>query len=290
MTEIQATDEDEKGLDEFLSDPMSVFFDLNEEMLERIDGLRYAVGYAFWAGIVATLGAVGAILWLAFYEQSSDVLYYLVLGILALVSAWAAYQARQDGPFLADYRVFAWALRRAHKWEPTPKIPEGRDPLARLTAHLKATDERFAYIAERKPEKLVRDAEIKGKSKRTHRFDMFFAASKPVGAFRDPIPEGLLVMVREVKSATVEDLKALRGDAEDVLEGWAYPPEAAARVILLQAGGGGGFSDEVREYAGKNWVRYDRDFEGCSSEWSSPIELVAEDPSGTYVLGNCSFG
>lgn len=283
------TDQVEQELSEFLSDPMSVLFDLNDEMLEGMDRIRYALGYSFWAGGMIALGSIVYAIWLVLVEQSGDSGWYaLLLLLIAWVSAYACYSARSERSFLEEYRVLAWGIQRTNEWEPHPKIPEGPDAVSRLTSYLKESDDRIGYIVGKNPGKLERDKSVKGKTKAMHKFDLFMAADKPMGLFSDPVPEGMVLMVRSVKDATIEDVKELRNDAEDVLKR-LYPDDQAARVVLLQTGGGK-FPEAVVELANKNWMRYDRTIEGRTWDWSSPVELIGEGQDNTYNLENMYFG
>jgi len=271
-----------------LSDPMNTFLDLNEYMLDGIDHVRYVLSYSFWFGSILALLSLGTLVW-TLAEGGLSWL-HLVLGVVAFCSAMAAYWSHLERPFFDDYRIFAWALHRADGWEPHPRVPQGRDPVSRLLAFLSERDERFELLLERKGEKLVRNAEIKGHSKKLHAFDAFFSAESPMTMSLDkPIPEGVTLLVRVVSKATVEDVAKLKADAEDVLRGDVSLNQAAPRVMLLQTGAEE-FPDEVVEYAGKNWMEYPRTFDSGRYDWSSPVELIAESPSGIYSFGNCYFG
>jgi len=283
------TDQDEKSLPEFLSDPMSVLFDLNDEMLEGIDRIRYALGFSFWAGGMTAFASVMLVLWLVFYEQPDDYgLYAIFLLLFACISAYACYSAHSERPFLDDYKVFAWGIQRANEWEPHPKIPEGPDAVSRLISYLKESDDRVGYILEKDRDELETDKSVKGRSKAMHKFDAYMAADKPIGFLSEPVPEGMVLMVRAVKNATVEDVKAFRKDAEDVLRRLS-PDNQAVRVALLQTGGGK-FSEAAVEFANKTWMEYDRTIDSRVWDWSSPVELVGEGQDGTYVFENTYFG
>lgn len=280
--------DEEPSLPRTLSDPMSTFMDLNEYMLDSIDHLRYVLSYSYWFGLALAVTSIGAFLWLLLEEGLSWL--HLVLGVIALSSVIAAYWSRLERPFIDDYRVFAWAIHRANGWEPHPKIPEGPDPVSRLLSHLRATDERIDFLLETKGRKVEKNATVKGRSKKSHGFDAFFAAERPATlSLDDPIPEGITLLVRAVPRATVEDLYELRKAAQDVLSGRLSLNDSAARVVLLQTGQGE-FSKEVVESAGKDWLEYPRTFGSGEVDWSSPVELVAEDSSGVYNFGNCYFG
>lgn len=283
------TDQDERELPEFLSDPMSVLFDLNDDMLEGMDRIRYALGFSFWAGGLLAVGSAVAALWLVLFEQPRDHLWTaLALALVALVSGYASYSAHAERQFLEDYSILARGVQRANLWKPNPTIPEGPDALSRLVAHLKETDERIGYITDKDPKKLRRDASVKGKSKAMHKFDLFMAADKPMGILSDPVPEGIILLVRKVEGATLDDVKELKAAAEDVLNR-LHPYDQSARVVLLQTGERK-FPEAVVEFANKNWMNYDRSIGNSGWAWSSPVELIGEGPDKTYVLENMYFG
>lgn len=279
---------EETELPKALSDPMNTFLDLNEYMLDGIDHLRYVLAYSLWFGALISIASIGAFGWYLVEDGLSWL--HLALAVVALCSVMAVYWSRLERPFIDDYRIFAWALHRASGWEPHPKVPQGPDPVSRLLSLLSEKDERFELLLEKKGDKLVRNAEVKGHSKKLHAFDAFFAADRPMTlSLDDTIPEGVTLLVRVVSKATVDDLARLKSDAEDVLQGNVSMNEAALRVILLQAGAEE-FPSEVVEYAGKNWMEYPRTFDSGQYDWSSPVELIAESPSGVYNFGNCYFG
>jgi hypothetical protein len=283
------TDLTEHELPEFLSDPMSVLFDLNDDLLEGMDRIRYALGFAFWAGGLIAIGSVVVMLWYLFIDPPEGALWWVaVLALIALVSAYASYSARAERPLLEDYWVLGWGVHRANTWDPNPKIPEGKDALSRLIAHLREADERIGYFADEVPEEIRRDASVKGRSKQMHGFDMYLEGDKPAGIVSDPIPEGMVLMVRKVERATLDDVKALAAAAEDVLKR-VYPTDQAARVILLQTGQGV-FSEDVVEFANKNWMKYKRSMGDSTWDWSSPVELIGEDAAGRYTLKSVYFG
>jgi hypothetical protein len=268
---------------------MSLLFDLNDEMLEGMDRIRYALGFSFWAGGLIALGSIFYALWLVFVEPSHDSGWYaLLLAVIAWVSAYACYSAHAERSFLEDYSILGWGVQRANEWKPNPKIPEGPDAVSRLVAYLKETDDRIGYILEKNPQKLQRNASVKGKSKEMHSYDLFMNASKPIGILSDPVPEGMILMVRKVEKATVDDVKGLKKASEDVLKR-LYPCDQSARVVLLQTVVGK-FPEEVAEFANKNWMKYDRSIDDGIWDWSSPIELVGEAPDRTYNLENMYFG
>lgn len=279
----------QKELPEFLTDPASIMYDLNEDLLNAMDHLRYALSYAAWAGGLICAGSAFLALWLAFVERPEDMVWsILLLGLVGLVSGYACHCARLRRPLLEDYWVLGWGVHRANSWDPRPRIPDGADGCARFIAYLRMSDERFGYLAESRPAAIKRNCEVTGKSGSRHRFDVFMDCGRPWGFLSDPLPEGMVLMVREVKDATVEDVRRLRDDAQDVLAR-LIPHEQGVRVVLLQTGGGA-LDPRAVSYANENWMRYTKSTDRYTIQWSSPVEVVAEDLSGVYVFGNCWFG
>ncbi|MBN1677735.1 MAG: hypothetical protein JW880_04280 [Candidatus Thermoplasmatota archaeon] len=283
------TDQDEKDLPEFLTDPMSVLFDLNDEMLEGMSHMRYAIGFSFWAGGAIAIASAISFLWVIFVDQPESLgLYAFALAIIALVSAYACVCAHEGRPLLEDYSILGRGIRRANLWKPSPKMPGGPDPVSRLLTYLRETDDRIEVAVSRYKHKVARDASAKGKSKGVHKFDLFVETQSPFTISSKDVPEGLVVMVRAVEKASLEDVRRLKADSEDVLRR-VYPYDQAVRVILLQTGDGK-FPGEVTEFANKSWMKYDRTIDDRTWEWSSPIELIAEGKDGLYVLENAYFG
>jgi hypothetical protein len=268
---------------------MSVLFDLNDDLLDGMNRIRYALGFSFWAGGLVALGSIAAALWTLFYEQSGDSWWHaLVLALIAWVSAYACYSAHAERSFLEDYSILGRGIQRANLWKPDPKVPEGPDAISRLVSYLKETDDRMGYIVNRDPQKLQANASVKGKSKAVPKFDLFMAASKPIGLLSDPVPEGMILMVRKVGKATADDVKELKTAAEDVLRKM-YPDDQAVRVMLLQTDGGE-FGEAAAEFADKNWMSYRKSIDGRDWDWSSPVELIGERTDKTYNLENMYFG
>jgi hypothetical protein len=266
-----------------------VLFDLNDEMLEGMDRMRYALGFSFWAGGLIAIGAILYALWLVAFEHYEDSWWHaLLLLIVAWASAYACYSAHTQRPSLEDYSILGRGIQRANEWEPTPKIPDGPDPVSRLMSYLKESDDRIGYMADRSPEKLQRNASVKGKSKKEHTFDLFMKADKPLSLLSTPIPEGMILMVRAVPKATMNDVKDLKSAGEDVLKRLC-PADQAARVVLLQTGEGT-FQKDVAEYANKNWMRYNRSIDDTDWSWSSPVELIGEGTDRAYRFENMYFG
>jgi hypothetical protein len=270
------------------TDPIQAVFDINDQMLVRITRLRYVFLYAFWAGIVASFGAALGLLWVVITGPDINVLVLLVGVLLAsLVAFWFA---RSEGPFLSEYQVIAGAVSRAKDWQPHPQVPEGKDHLSRYVKFLEEQDDRFGFYYEKNHENLRLDSNLKGTSKTLHHFDATFASSSFPW---DDIDGSVRILIRAIPHVTESDILSMKKAAEDVIPRawvahWVFKP-ASVRIILLQTGDSD-FSEEIIKLAEKNRVEHERDVGGVSYEWSAPIELVAEDPSGVYNFGTVYFG
>jgi len=269
------------------SDPMSVVFELNSEMLWRITRIRYVLVYAFWVGIAVAILSACYFLWIVFTEVN-----YVSLGgvvFVIVLSFLACYFARQQKPFLDEYKVLAGAVDRAREWNMNPPIPDGSSHVDRLLRYLEDTDERFAYYSG-KPGYLRRNEAVKTRDGQIIRFDVVLDGSSFPW---HPVIENLRVLVRVVPVVSRDELMRVTKDAELALKriGWAkwdFKP-GPARIVLVQTEKSG-FDGEIIEVANMNWVHYQRTVGGVSYKWSSPVELIAEGTDGRYNLGTVCFG
>jgi hypothetical protein len=287
------TEEEDQG-EELLADavaftdPVEAVFEINELMLLRIARLRYVLLYAFWAGIVASIGSVLGLIWVLATGPEANIIVLLVgLLVASLVAWWFAYS---EGPFLSEYQVLALAVWRAKEWQPHPRVPEGKDHLSRLVKYLEEQDDRFGFYYDKYPENLTLNSGLKGKSKVVHQFGASFASSSFPW---DDADESIKILIRAVPRVTESDIVSMKKAAEDVVPKawvghWKFKP-SAVRIILLQTESAD-FSEDIIKLAEQNRVEYERDVGGHSYDWSSPIELVAEDPSGVYNFGTVYFG
>lgn len=269
------------------TDPIEMVFGINEQMFHRVSHIRYVFTYAFWAGIIALVLAVIAILWVLFTGPDPNLL--VLLGLAIVVSVIAVWFVHQERPFLDEYQVLAGAVHRAKDWLPMPRVPEGDSPLDRFIAYLEAYDDRFAYFYKKKPEYLRRDVLLEGKSKTQHHFDAFF---EPSSYPWDGIEESVRLFVRTVDEVDASNIEDLKDAVEDVVSAggrlrWAFK-SCATRVILIQTQSGD-FDDELVEEANEHRIKYKRDIAGTTMNWSSPVELVAED-GNHYNFGTVYFG
>ena len=62
-----------------------------------------------------------------------------------------------------------------------------------------------------------------------------------------------------------------------------------ARVVLIQTERSD-FDEAAVKAANNDWVNYHRGLGSDTIDWSSPIELVSENRSGTYNFGTIFFG
>lgn len=269
------------------SDPMSVVFELNSEMLLRINRIRYVLVYAYWAGVAVAILSVIYFIWTVFTEVN-----YINLGgtvLIIVLSIIACHFARQQKPFLDEYKVLAGAVDRAKDWIITPPIPEGDSHVNRLLRYLESTDERFAYYI-KKPGYLRRNETVKTKDGQNVRFDAVLEGSSFPW---HPVVENVRVLIRVVPVVTRDEVARMVRDAELALKRigrtrWEFKP-GPARILLIQTERGN-FDSEAIEAANTTWVHYQRTVGGTSYEWSSPVELIAESADGRYNQGTVCFG
>src|SRR2546425_5932202 len=264
------------------TDPMSAVFDLNDDLMKRIDRLWYVVTYAHVAGMVLTLISPLVFLVGVLNGWPTTNLAGLVLVVLASLVAWRF--ARQEVRFLFEYRLRSSAVNRARTWDPHPNVPEGPSPLDRLIKYPVTQDDRVAYLYGRHTKPFEKDVNIAGKSGRTHRFEAYLDGRlltwrRTAGPIR--------IFVRTTPVARIEDLKAMKKAVEDVLESGYYGGAVRAFLLQIQAGE---ISEDVTLYANLNPLDYAREVGGKELEWSSPIELIAENPGGAYNIASFYFG
>jgi hypothetical protein len=185
---------------------------------------------------------------------------------------------------LEEYRIRSAAVSRAKNWDPHPELPDASTPLDRLVKYLESQDERLAYVYERRPDKLEKDAEIIGKSRTSHHFDGYFDG-RLLTWRRTPGP--VQIFIRVVPVVSLADLEEMNKSVVDVLAGNEYT--GPIRAILLQTGSGE-ISEDVIITANQNLLEYERNVGEKTVDWSSPIEVISEDPSGAYNIGSFYFG
>ncbi len=264
------------------TDPISAVFELNEDFMKRLTRVTYLLEYAHTGGLIVTIISIPFLLAGILIPWPLENLGILSLIFLASFLAW--WYGRQELRFLEEYRIRSAAVSRAKNWDPHPKIPDAGTPLDRLTRYLEDQDERFAYVYQRRPDKLEKDAVVQGKSRRDHHFDGYFDGRLFTWR-RTPGPLQIFIRVAPVVRRT--DLERMNQSVVDVLKGSDYT--GPIRAILLQTNSGE-ISDEVIMYANQHPLEYERDVGEKTTDWASPIEVVAEDPSGVYNIGSFYFG
>ncbi len=281
----------DKDLDKIVSssDPITVVLELNEEMMWRVGRIGYVLSYAFWAGIMVTILATLFMI----YTLLTEVIYINLIGsfLVAFFSIMASVYAYREKPFLDEYKVLAGSVSRAKDWQPNPRIPDGKTMLDRYLNYLSQTDDRFAFYFNHKPKYLHRDFRMeKKKEGKEIQFDAVLAGSSFPW---DKVVEDVRVLIRVVPLATLSELRTMKDDAEYALRHLRdyrfVSKPGPARIILVQAQNSE-FDHEVVKTANTEWVKYERGLGGTNVSWSSPIELVAEKPSGDYEFGTIFFG
>jgi hypothetical protein len=268
-------------------DPMTAVFELNAEMMKRTTRIRFFLTVLVAPSLIFAL-LLGLILALVVWDIATDglgagdptALAFLVIGFLFTGSI--AVFGSKEIEFLTAYRVMANAVNRAKSWDPHPPVPSGDSPITRLLAYLTSQDDRIAYFASRKPKSLKHGVELEGEKGSSMRFALTMNATSQAW---DKIPDGMRLLVRTVEEANIENVTRLREDAKVVLKENSQP----ARIIMLQSTPAP-FSDALIEFVNENLVEYPRMIGGEKKDWSSPVELIAEDGAGKYRIGSFYFG
>jgi len=262
------------------TDPISAIFELNEDLMKRVGRLTYLIEYAHLGGAAILLISAMALLIGFFNNWSTENLIFVGLALGASLLAW--WWGRQESRFLDEYLVRSSAVARAKNWEPHPKLPTGSDPLNRFLKYLQDQDERFARIYAKKPEKLEKNAQIAGKSGKTYRFDAYFRGW--IFGWR---VEPIVIFVRLVPAVRIKDVREMKAAVEDIFA--AEGQNGPVRAFLIQTQGGD-IAEDVLVQANEHVLEYERTVGGKTLDWSSPVEVLAEDPSGVYNIGSFYFG
>ncbi len=274
----ECMDEVSKSLS--FTDPISAMFELNDDLMKRVGRFTYLLEYAHFGGIFVLLLSAPALL-VGFFDKwpfQELVLLGMVLGASFL--AW--WYGRQEVRFLDEFRLRSAALSRAKNWEPHPTIPPGQDPMDRFLSYLKEQDDRFAYVCAKKAKRLEKRAELSGKSGKTYRFDAFFN-----GWLFSWRHAPIMVFIRLVPTARVEDVQAMKMAVEDVLAVLDYDGPVRAFIVQTHSGE---LPEEVMQYANEHFLVYERTVGSKTLDWASPVEVIAEDPAGVYNIGSFYFG
>ena len=131
---------------------------------------------------------------------------------------------------------------------------------------------------------MEKNNEADGKSGKIHRFDAYFDG-RLLTWRRAPGP--VLIFVRIVKAIRVQDVELMKEAVEDVLSAGGYSGPVRALIVQTESGD---ISEDVVLYANEHPLEYERSVGVKSVDWTSPVELLAEDPSGTYNIGTFYFG
>ena len=174
-------------------------------------------------------------------------------------------------------------------------MPEGADAVSRFVKLLESQDERFAYFFRKRPRGLSRDLTTTGKSGKQLHFDLSFSCSSYPW---DRMHEGVRVLLRVKQKIGVDDVREMKEDFQDLLKRPILKSHGRLlfvfrstiwRVVLLQTKSSE-ISEDAIMYANENHVKYERMVGGNTYDWSSPIELLAETPDGSYEQGIFYFG
>ena len=264
-----------------LMDPIDLVTELNEGMIERYPKYVFILAYATFVGFFVSIGAA---LMLIIYISEGNLWNSFVMAMILIVSIPASWYAFHEKGFLDDYRILAAVVNRGLTWDPLPQIPEGQTHVERFLNYLKDQDDRFEVLYTRYPEKMVRDAELKGKSKEVHKLDLYYEGRPRLRDWRLPFLDLYIRVVPEITKEIIDDYK---DSLEDILQD--KENRSAVRFFLLQVGKSS-FSDDIIEHVNTNLVVYERIIQDDGHDWYSPIEIIAEDPEGHYNIGSFYFG
>lgn len=183
-----------------------------------------------------------------------------------------------------DLRSFIdyFALRHrvilaARAADPVVRVPQGKDPAARIVAHLTASSPDLQTVAAL-PGGLTMPARLIGKSGLTYTFDAYLR-SEPSTLSRSLHigPAGFAVFVKTLDRApTLADLHSLKTAVEDVCLATRIPP---ARIVAVwQAKAGESVAADAYDFLTHQAARVTVH----GSTYACSLELAREGEDGTY--------
>lgn len=269
------------------TDPLTFFFDLNDELIKRVHKIRYIFYYTYFAG--SSIAFISGIVLLVLFfgaDVRDEVVWELFFVITMITSTSAAIFSIREIRFFDDFCIGVSSVKRANKWNPHAQYAEA-DPVQRVVEYLSATDERFSHYYQANPTALLLNTNQVGKSKKTYGLDAYYYGKPRLTDYK---VEGIRVIVKVVPEITLENVKALADAANDLIKTKTTTPGKAGpvRVLLVQKDGSE-IPDDVINYALANKVKYRRDIGRTVIDWESPIELLAVD-GNRFVYGTLNFG
>lgn len=268
-----------------LKNPIFAVMDLEEESMhvlpQIVKMLRFCV---FFIGMAIVILLLTIVLYLGF---DYDLLFSFDLiragvGILVVIKLFVVLRLLMEAETNFRYIHTRHNIIDSVRFEKDIQVPEGEDPLFRLTDHLLDTDPyiRSSNIAEKS--KFSHNVQLKGATGKMHEFDGYFegmnilkdksvALGMPMGKF------GVFIRVFK-EDISLSKIKSLRDSTMDVCKsGNMYP----LRIIALQWSIGD-LPDEVYEYVLENPI--------LLKNMLTHLEIIGEDGDIYSFIPMISYG
>lgn len=253
-----------------IEDPISSIFDLSDHVAEMAPTMRRM--YRYTATVVVLFLIIMVVL---LFVGLADNLAFALLALIALIfGAVALSLLVETDRFYRSYLDRHRAIKLLQDADPSPRIPEGRTPIARLTRYLAQSNPRLADLLQAHPETLRYRLPLPGPRGTPVAFDLAWVSPASAGhrwlRWGDP---GFAVLARIGPDAP--SLPEVDRFAEEVSAVAARLPAQVRRAILLR----------VHPEPMPDGV-YDRAIGRRIpvKGGSVPLEIVSENPDGTYDL------
>ncbi len=212
-----------------MEDPISSILDLSDHVAGMAPTMRRM--YRYTATVVVLFLLIMVVL---LFVGLADNLAFAVLALIALAfGAIALSLLVETDRFYRSYLQRHRAIKLLQEAEPSPKVPDGRTPVARLSAYLAQSNPRLAELARARPETLRYRLALPAAGGASVPFDLAWIAPASAGYrwFRWGDP-GFAVLARIGPDApTLADLDRF---ADEVTAVSARLPARVQRTILLR--------------------------------------------------------
>ncbi len=269
--------------DAVLDNPIAALCQLSQDMSGQYEHLDFTISTAL---LIGALGGLLSALILITKLMAADhwgALMFLALSVLLFALSWSAHRS---GLALSRIMKRVDVVARALRWDGDLRVPQGKDPVERLIAFLRRSDERVERAERVGKLRLLRPAPLEMGGGERAEFDAFID-----GRLSRFGPERYQVYIKVYnKKIGVEDVERLIESVERCAAHSSSPP---TRVIAIQTAGEG-FDERALAYTDENWVEYDESGPLSRSSparfWTCPVELFAETERGEYDTGLLYFG
>lgn len=243
-------------------------------MVAVLLGMRYISGSSGRLALLVLAGIFGA---LQVLSMGGLLLAGIVLVALFILGFIILERMRDLRSFFDYFALRHRVIQRVRQADPVVYVPEGKDAVQRILAHLAATSPDVRGLMAT-PGSVATPALLTGKSGLTYSFDAY-VRREPSALWRTVSlgSPGFAVFVKAFEHApTLKDLQALKAAVEDVALSTRIPP---ARILVLwRAKGTQSITPDVYEFLTKDAVRV----RIRGGTFACTLELAVEREDGTY--------